>query len=154
MKYKNINNERGFALLISLFVLVMLTTLGTASLAISSNEYHISKSSTKATQAYYLAEAGIEEALYRVENRMNTLELVDEYTPLFSRSASENYDIGSVNVKYKSMLNESKILNTIILKVQSNVEENFKKTLYAKVKLNPTLGDKLIISSVEVSNDA
>jgi len=55
-------NERGSAMVMAVFVLVMLTGMGVALLFLSRNEVRMSQASLRAKQAFYIAEAGVENA--------------------------------------------------------------------------------------------
>lgn len=55
------NNSRGSALVMAIFVLVLLTALGLAILTLSQTEVEMSQADVRAKQAFYLAEASVEE---------------------------------------------------------------------------------------------
>ena len=59
---KRLNDQRGSALVMAVFVLVMLTGMGVALLFLSRNEVKMSQASLRAKQAFYIAEAGVEDA--------------------------------------------------------------------------------------------
>ena len=59
---KRLIDERGSALVMAVFVLVMLTGMGVALLFLSRNEVKMSQASLRAKQAFYIAEAGVENA--------------------------------------------------------------------------------------------
>src|SRR3989304_8878163 len=56
---KLIRNEKGIALLVSLMVLIMLTLIGMAAIMTTTTEVNIAGNEKQATQALYLAEAGV-----------------------------------------------------------------------------------------------
>ncbi len=57
---QKINNERGFAALIALIMVVMLTLLGMAALSTSDDELSIASNELQEMKAFYAAEAGLE----------------------------------------------------------------------------------------------
>jgi len=59
-------DQQGMVLVFSIMVLTMIAMWGAATLTLSTNDYHIAHSSTKAIQAYYLAEAGLEEGIAKL----------------------------------------------------------------------------------------
>ncbi|MFZ5943372.1 MAG: hypothetical protein ACOYVD_04640 [Bacillota bacterium] len=74
---KMLQDQRGMVLVFSLLVLIMVAIWGAATLTLSTNEYKISNSSKKAVQAYYVAEAGLEEAIAKlIENPENFTDFV------------------------------------------------------------------------------
>jgi hypothetical protein len=58
--------ERGSALVMAIFVLVLLTGMGTTLLFLSQNEMMMNQANVRAKQAFYLAEAGLEQARTRL----------------------------------------------------------------------------------------
>ena len=62
------NFERGTLLILTVFVLGILMLLGVYFLTFSLTEFRISESQKIATQTYYLAEAGISEAIWKLKN--------------------------------------------------------------------------------------
>ncbi|MGI6227563.1 MAG: hypothetical protein ACOYJ1_15050, partial [Peptococcales bacterium] len=60
-------DRQGMVLVFSIMVLIMISVWGAATLTLSTNEYKITRSSKKAMQAYYLAEAGLEEAIAKIK---------------------------------------------------------------------------------------
>jgi len=54
--------QSGSALLIAMFVLVLLTAMGSALLFLSRHETRMSQASLRAKKAFFLAEAGVEDA--------------------------------------------------------------------------------------------
>lgn len=64
--FKTINSEKGIALVVSLMVLVALTLMGIAAIMTSSLDMRISGNEKVAMQAAYASEAGIAEALGRL----------------------------------------------------------------------------------------
>lgn len=62
------NRERGVVIIITFLTLGILLFLGTYFLSFSLTESRIAKSQEVATQTYYLAEAGINEAIWKLKN--------------------------------------------------------------------------------------
>ncbi len=61
------NSERGAGLVLAILTIVALFAIGTTLAFLSRTEVNISKHQTQYAQALYVAEAGVEEALYRME---------------------------------------------------------------------------------------
>jgi Tfp pilus assembly protein PilX len=59
-----LKSQKGAALLVALGIMVMLTLIGIAAVTTSSLDITISGSDKRSTQALYLAEAGLERAIY------------------------------------------------------------------------------------------
>jgi len=60
--------KRGVILIVSSLILGVLLTLGAYFLNFTTTEFRITKSQDAATQTYYLAEAGINEAIWKLKN--------------------------------------------------------------------------------------
>src|SRR3989304_9219120 len=65
---KIIRNEKGIALLVALMVLIMLTLSGMAAILTTTTEVNIAGNEKQATQALYLAEAGVSQVKAFFEN--------------------------------------------------------------------------------------
>lgn len=69
---KNIKNQKGFAVLaLTFFTLVIMLSLALSMSSLIFFRQKISTNSVKSTQSYYTAEAGIEDALLRLNNNPN-----------------------------------------------------------------------------------
>ena len=55
-------NESGSALILAIFVLVVLTSMGVALLFLSQSEVKMTRTDIRSKQAFYIAEAGLEDA--------------------------------------------------------------------------------------------
>lgn len=62
------NDESGFVLVTSLFVMLLLLSLGYFVSAFSLTEKKIASSQAASVQAYYLAESGVNEAIWKLKN--------------------------------------------------------------------------------------
>jgi len=72
MKNKFLTHQAGFsALLISILVLMIVFIISTSIIFLVRNEQKISSNILKSSQAYYTAEAGVEDALLRLVKKMN-----------------------------------------------------------------------------------
>ncbi len=98
IKQKIIKKKEGSVLLLTLFILtfVVVTVLGGASLAITSTQ--MSSIQSHSTKAYYAAEAGAEQLLYRVRivqdiDLSNDIDYViaSEDSPLYNPYSSAGY---------------------------------------------------------------
>lgn len=63
---QTIKDERGFALVMALVVMAAMTAIGLAAVTSSTTDLMIAKNEKEAKMAFYLAEAGIEEAIARL----------------------------------------------------------------------------------------
>lgn len=63
---QTIKNEKGFALVLALVVMAAMTAIGVAAVTSSTTDLMIAKNEKEAKMAFYLAEAGIEEAIARL----------------------------------------------------------------------------------------
>lgn len=80
-----IRNKKGFVLIISIMILVTLLLVGLYLIVVSQTEHKISSVQSIATQTYYLAETGINEMIWKIQN--------DETT----RTAFLNGTLSSIN---------------------------------------------------------
>ncbi len=65
--FSRLSNKRGSVLLTTYMLIAVLLFLGAAFLVVSTNEGRSSESQRKTTQAFYVAEAGIERAIYNLK---------------------------------------------------------------------------------------
>jgi Tfp pilus assembly protein PilX len=80
------NNQKGFALFyVTILVLAIIIASGINISVLTYNQQKIFQNIVKSTQAYYAAEAGLEDALLRIENGMNL-------------SSPYNFNVGTASV--------------------------------------------------------
>ena len=72
MRYKRFGDNRGVALPLALMAFVVLGALSAALLSVGSSEVQIASNHLRGTQAFFLAEAGLEHAFNRVNVLWNT----------------------------------------------------------------------------------
>ena len=91
---KKIFNEKGTVLIISLLALMTLLFLGIYFLSFTAKEFKISKSQILSAQTYYLAEAGVNEAIWKLKNdsvwsaNFETDPICETWTATSTRDAS------------------------------------------------------------------
>ena len=73
--------ESGNALVAALLVLMVLTAAGVAFVAVTKSEKQISGNAVMATEAFYNAEAGISEGLYRMSFKKDSLNFIGPNGP-------------------------------------------------------------------------
>jgi hypothetical protein len=73
--------ESGNALVASLLILMVLTAAGVAYIAVTKSEKQISGNAVMATEAFYNAEAGISEGLYRMSFKKDSLNFIGPSGP-------------------------------------------------------------------------
>jgi hypothetical protein len=83
-------NQKGSALIISIFVLVLLTSMGIALLLLSQNEVRASRVDSYTKQAFYLSEAGLEAARQSLYNLHGTQALADPFSDDLDAAAGAN----------------------------------------------------------------
>jgi Tfp pilus assembly protein PilX len=71
-KYKIQNSNSGFALVTVLFVLIILLAIGTLFISISNYEARVSNNFRNSTKAFYLAESGLEKAIWSLNQTQST----------------------------------------------------------------------------------
>jgi len=69
---KKLNNESGIVLIVCLAILFMLSLIGIASISTSNNDMQIAENESRATGAFYAAEAGLEKAAASVARSYQT----------------------------------------------------------------------------------
>lgn len=127
---KTVNNERGVALILSLLVLVALTLMGMAAIMTSTLDIKIASNEKTAIQAQYAAEAGIGEAIARLNVPTTDSRYIGQATdPLWVNNTPGNLTIWkngfrrtlqtsdgktffnyTVNVKYKPLPSDTSIV--------------------------------------------
>jgi len=116
---KMCNDQSGMALVFSIMVLVLISIWGAATLNLSTNEYIINNNSKKAIQAYYLAEAGLEEAIANLQT-----------DPENFVGFSGNLETGSYSVTKNGTVPGNVTLSSV-----GTVDGSFKKTLTAQLAI-------------------
>ncbi len=81
MKRFSLQSERGFATLIALIMVGMLTLIGLAALSTSDDEVQIAGNEFQETRAFYAAEAGLEEAAAELHSSIDSTGTVPAYLP-------------------------------------------------------------------------
>jgi len=75
------SNNKGYVLITVIWLIALMSIMALGGVILSSNEYKISLDHVKVKQAYYLAEAGLEEGLYSLQvnpaQEINLLENLD-----------------------------------------------------------------------------
>jgi len=99
-----IKDQQGMVLVFSLLVLIMISMWGAATLTISTNDYHIANSSKKAVQAYYLAEAGLEEAIAKIKKEAENGEINS-----INDQSYQIEEIGTVYLDFQGPLSDLEI---------------------------------------------
>jgi hypothetical protein len=85
-----IGNQKGSALVVSIFVLVLLTSMGIALLLLSQSEVRASRVDSYTKQAFYLSEAGLEAARQSLYNLHGTTALADPFSDDLDAAAGGN----------------------------------------------------------------
>lgn len=106
------NNQKGFAaFLITIFIFIIVFSITVSIFILTYNQQKISRNIITSTQAYYLAEGGVEDALLRMVKRMSWL---SPYTI--------NVDEGRTTVEISDIIGGSRTITA-----EGNVDERVKK---------------------------
>jgi len=107
-RIKNLlTNQKGMALLTTLIFVFILVTFGVALLTMTSNDTKLSTLQRDSTKAFYLAESGIEQALYNLNIDENYESLswrpgfsdgIPPFSPYDTSTAAEYYEITIKNI--------------------------------------------------------
>lgn len=81
MKKKYFKSEKGFATLIALIMVAMLTLIGLAALSTSDDEISITGNELQETRAFYAAEAGLEDAAAQLHASIDSNGTTPSYLP-------------------------------------------------------------------------
>lgn len=99
--YKNFKLQNGVALLITILIMSLILSLGVYVLNFSSTETKIAASQVSGGKTYYLAEAGIQEMIWKLKNDdiyKNNFITDPDWTESFTRSDPFGSDSGSYAV--------------------------------------------------------
>jgi Tfp pilus assembly protein PilX len=106
------NNQKGFAaFLITILIFTIVFSITVSIFILTYNQQKISRNIIASNQAYYLAEAGVEDALLRMVKRMNWL-----------NSYTINIDEDLTTVEISDVIGGSRTINA-----EGNVAERIKK---------------------------
>src|SRR5256885_15564633 len=101
------DKERGSALIMAIFILVLLTGMGVALLFVGENEVKMSQVDVRSKQVFYFAEAGLEDAreTLRVNNlnaapAANKLSLSDDLTTAAGANGVIDFDAANLKAVY------------------------------------------------------
>jgi len=93
-KINNIfSNQEGMALLATLIFVFVLVTFGVALLTMTSNDSKLSTLQRESTRAFYLAETGIEKAIWYLNSSEDNPDGLDFMGPLDGGTTAESYNV-------------------------------------------------------------
>ena len=92
--------QRGSALVLAIFVLVLLTSMGTALLFLSQSEVKMSQADVRTKVAFYLAEAGLEDARQTLWNRNRNEPFDDDLKWYGGMDEDIEFDFDALGVTY------------------------------------------------------
>ena len=95
------DGERGSAILMAVFVLAIIATMGVGLCFLGMTETRMSQSSTRVKQAFYLAEAGIEDGRTTLHNA-NGSDSFDDELLNYSNDGTLDFDPQALVVVYDS----------------------------------------------------
>lgn len=162
------NNQKGFAVfLITILIFAVMLGIGVSITILTLGEHNISRNIIKSSQAYYIAEAGIEDALLRLVKGMNLVststlnvdggsatvaisDIVGGSRTIISEGNMENrvrkievaYEVGAekVSFHYGAQVDEGGMIMYNNSKVEGNIFSN------GSIILSGAAGDKGIIT--------
>lgn len=128
---KNINNN-GFVLVVSVLVLTTLLIVGTYLIASSEAENKISNVQNLATKNYYLAEAGVNEMIWKIQNDSTTGTAFTNGTLSSSNDISRTNIFGDPNASYvvearNTVTSEAWITATSTYQIGNNISRRVVK---------------------------
>ncbi|MBU1148868.1 hypothetical protein KKI23_02135, partial [Patescibacteria group bacterium] len=143
MKKVTKTRPRGFVLITSMVVVVLLMMLGVYYLNFTLAEYRIAKSQAVGIQDYYLAEAGVHEMIWRLKNDAtwkNNFETNSSWSVEFTRSddllAGGSYTVSIQNTDFA----QGEIVSTGTMVVQGQTSQRvIKATAYKAIGEDPTV---------------
>ena len=148
--FKNIKTRSGFVLITSVIVMGLILLLAIYVIGFIMTELKISNSQMTSLQAYYLAESGIAEAIWKIKND-STWKTNFETNPNWSVSysrANALYSNGSYQVSVKNYdLARGEIIVTSSISLGSSVAQRVVKTSVYKA-----LGQSLVGDNAEYSD--
>jgi Tfp pilus assembly protein PilX len=135
------SGRQGFILIATVIVMSLLLFLSTYVISFSITELKISSSQSAATQAYYLAESGVAEAIWRIKNDSswkNNFETSDNWNISYTRDPAL-YPNGSYRIDIQNTgLARGEITVTGYIRVgNSTAQRVIKTTVYKAIGDNP-----------------
>lgn len=100
MKHKNLENEKGIALIVTILLMNMLLFLSLFFLSFTLTERKIASSQSKGARTYYLAEAGIAEMVSKLKND-STYQTNFETNPSWTETFTRNNPFGPNSGSYE-----------------------------------------------------
>jgi len=130
--YKKFKLQNGVALLITILIMSLILSLGVYVLNFSSTEAKIAVSQVAGGKTYYLAEAGIQEMIWKLKNDAtykNNFETDPAWTASFTRSDPFGSDSGSytVNITNTSVAHGN-IISTGSININGKTSQRIIKT--------------------------
>ena len=95
---ERLRSDRGSALIMAIFVLVLLTSMGTALLFMSSTELGMSQANLRNKEAFYLAEAGLEAARSELWDVNRATDFSDDLVTTTGPDGSLDFDVTTIDV--------------------------------------------------------
>ena len=125
--------RQGFVLIISVLTLTTLLMVGSYILAVANSENNISNAQSLATKNYYLAEAGINEMIWKIQNDSSTRDAFLNGTLNSGHNISKSNVFGDVNASYivaaiNTVAAEAWITATSTYQIGDNVSRRVVKT--------------------------
>ncbi len=94
------NNQKGFAVFfITILILAVMFGIGVSLTILTLGEHNISRNIIKSSQAYHIAEAGVEDALLRLVKNMNWVS-----------TSTLNIDGGSATIEISEIIGDQEQL--------------------------------------------
>ncbi len=137
------NKQEGFVLITSVMILMAMLLVGSYLISSSDSENKISQAQTVATRDYYLAETGINEMLWKIQNNPTTKNNFLAGTLSESDSITRNNVLGDSRASYNvaainTTSSEAWIIATATYQLADHVSQRVVKSYISKATNNYT----------------
>lgn len=132
-------NDRGSAVVLAAFTMVILFFLGTALVELSKLEFHVSNNQVDEVKAYYIAEAGIEKALAKMRLDQEFLKQIIELGEGCSLTIPVAESFGGGNFSNVDLKMKKKAADCVIINLENvGTFNRAKKRILVKAKVFTT----------------
>lgn len=132
IRLKKFKSENGVALLITLLIMSLILSLGVYVLNFSSTEAKIAASQVRGGKTYYLAEAGVQEMVWKLKNNTdykNNFETNPAWTASFTRTDPFGANSGSYTVSIaNTSIAHGNIISTGSININGKTSQRIIKT--------------------------
>ncbi len=128
-----INKQNGFVLITSVLILMVLLMIGSYLISISNSEIKITKAHFTATENYYLAETGVNEMIWKIQNDEATGQAFLDGTLSAANNINRTDVFGDSNASYQvaalsTVSGEASIIATSTYQIAGNSSQRVVKS--------------------------